>query len=403
MCRRSDRTLFRRSAGSTGFSGGHRSADAIAPAVRIASTHRRRSPRAGRPPSIVSASQPFPRRAVLCSPPGCRPDRIRSGVSWLFRHREFQHGDWAGGSKPAYSQCRRQQHHCPFLHDEVVAFEFDRAAAIDTHQNSWHAGLTDIERHSTPHALHSEMRAINKLFARDWRFCFNYWRHRLDRAQCEIDAGERLLDLQGTREAGRGVDVIPVVETKGNVAVFLNLEYDDFTADRVNSTGFYQHTLAAGRRETRQIIVRCPLRDRAQIGGGRSRFQARVNAASWSRLKNDPRLGLAGVAIRDQLSFAVGRVDLHGEHLLHIEEFQQQRKSAKPGRQSAEDLSRRLFHQLRDGAPFQWSVRDTAGVLVAIAQQPRLTDRSVTRQRRVEPVLQSPSAPKTILVDWVEV
>src|SRR5271155_3839988 len=60
---------------------------------------------------------------------------------------------------------------------------------------------------------------------------------------------------------------------------------------------------------------------------------------------------------------------------------------------------RRQLHQLSDGASFERSIGDAAGMLIAIAQQPGLPDRPVVRQRRFEPVRQTSPAPKPVLVD----
>jgi len=46
-------------------------------------------------------------------------------------------------------------------------------------------------------------------------------------ALLKIDAGQRLFDLERPALAGLGINVVPVVETKGDVAVFLNFENHD--------------------------------------------------------------------------------------------------------------------------------------------------------------------------------
>ena len=60
--------------------------------------------------------------------------------------------------------------------------------------------------------------------------------HRANRDLLEIDAGHGLLDLQRARLARFGVDVIPVVQAKRDVAVLLHLEYHD-VGERVNRPG----------------------------------------------------------------------------------------------------------------------------------------------------------------------
>ena len=98
----------------------------------------------------------------------------------------------------------------------------------------------------------------------------------------------------------------------------------------------------------------------------------------------------------------VARMDLDGEHLVRIEELEQQGKSAKASRQLSHQLLRKLIHQLADGAPFKRPIGHRLGMVFAVAQHPRLADWAVTGQRRPEQLGQPPAAPQPILIDWIE-
>jgi hypothetical protein len=79
--------------------------------------------------------------------------------------------------------------------------------------------------------------------------------------------------------------------------------------------------------------------------------QAGIDAASRSSFKNNPGFGLSGLAGRQQIGAVVGGMDLHREHLVDIEELEEQRKSAKTPRQLSHQLLGKLAHQLADGCP----------------------------------------------------
>src|ERR1035437_6479761 len=72
-----------------------------------------------------------------------------------------------------------------------------------------------------------------------------------------------------------------------------------------------------------------------------------------------------------------------------------------PG-QLSEQLFRRLLHQLTDGSPFERSIGNLAGMVIAIAQHPRLADGAIAWQRCGEQVGQTPAAPEPILIDRFE-
>ena len=64
-------------------------------------------------------------------------------------------------------------------------------------------------------------------FSRHRLDLFHHGCHRTDCALREIDAGHGLIDLQGPWLARLGIDVVPVEETKRDVAVFLHFKDHD--------------------------------------------------------------------------------------------------------------------------------------------------------------------------------
>ena len=55
---------------------------------------------------------------------------------------------------------------------------------------------------------------------------FHHRRHRTYGALRKINAGDRLIDLQRSRLARLGINVVPIVKTKRHIAVFLHFEND---------------------------------------------------------------------------------------------------------------------------------------------------------------------------------
>jgi hypothetical protein len=67
---------------------------------------------------------------------------------------------------------------------------------------------------------------------------------------------------------------------------------------------------------------------------------------------------------------------LNREHFMHIEELQQQWESLKSVGQFSQYLFGKLFQQLTDRLPFERSISYLAGVVIAVAEYPRLAHRS---------------------------
>src|SRR5258706_6087861 len=198
------------------------------------------------------------------------------------------------------------------------------------------------------------------------------------------------------------IDAIPIIEPKSNVAVFLDFEHHDAIAEGMNDASLNKNALPTLGYETGQIVIHRMLCEGAQTRSGRTRLQPGVNAARGCGFQNDPSLRFSGLALRNQIGPVVLGMHLHGQHLVHVEKFQRQRKSPESLRQLAENKVRRQFQQLSNGVAFERSIGHPAGMLVAIAQQPGFSDWSIARQGGAEPVRQTPSAPKPVLIDRYE-
>jgi hypothetical protein len=95
-------------------------------------------------------------------------------------------------------------------------------------------------------------------------------------------------------------------------------------------------------------------------------------------------------------------MNLNREPLTHIEELQQQRESGKAPGKFSQQLLRRLLHQLPDGFAFERAIGNYAGMVVAIAQQPRFADRAIAGEWSREQASKTSSTPESILVNWLE-
>src|SRR5664280_244859 len=95
-------------------------------------------------------------------------------------------------------------------------------------------------------------------------------------------------------------------------------------------------------------------------------------------------------------------MNLDGEHLARIEEFEQQREPEEVPSQFSQQLLRPLLDQLPNGPSFERSIRDKTGKVITVAQQPSLSDRAVAGQRLGKYVGQTPSTPESILIDRFE-
>src|SRR3977135_2914194 len=79
---------------------------------------------------------------------------------------------------------------------------------------------------------------------------------RHDRGDCslrKINACHRLLDLQCSMLQGLGIDLVPIIETKRDVAVFLNLKNDQ-VAQRMHGPCGDEDGIAGGWDEACEMV-----------------------------------------------------------------------------------------------------------------------------------------------------
>jgi hypothetical protein len=69
--------------------------------------------------------------------------------------------------------------------------------------------------------------------------------------------------------------------------------------------------------------------------------------------------------------------------------------------QLSQHLFGKLFQQLTDRLPFERSISYLAGMVIAVAEYPRLADRP-TRSWSGEQFRQTPASPKPVLIDRFE-
>src|SRR5271169_1406978 len=106
------------------------------------------------------------------------------------------------------------------------------------------------------------MLVVEYLLAADWRRGLDDWRSQTRGAFSVANRRHRLLDLQWTRLARLRVDVPPVVQAKGNVAIFLNLEDHDIAAERVDRPRGCEHSVSDSWRDADKVVRQSIVRER---------------------------------------------------------------------------------------------------------------------------------------------
>src|SRR6202047_3216210 len=170
----------------------------------------------------------------------------------------------------------------------------------------------------------------------------------------------------------------------------------------MNSPGPYEDTVARLWRKAGQLACDCSVLDcLPQNRCGGERPQARINASLWSLFQDHPCFGLSGITRRKKILICIGWMHLNRETLAHIEEFQQQRETTEVSRQLTQQLLRRLLQHSCDSLSLEGSIRDHAGMVVPIAQEPGFADEAA-RQWRGQQSAQTPAAPRPILIIRLE-
>src|SRR5580704_3433986 len=85
----------------------------------------------------------------------------------------------------------------------------------------------------------------------------------------------------------------------------------------------------------------------------------------------------------------------------HIEQFKQQWKPVQSARRLPQQQPRPAIEYLSERLPFELPVGDDAGVIISVAQQPRLPDRPIG-ERCGEELGKTSAAPEPILIGRLE-
>src|ERR1035441_7193822 len=195
----------------------------------------------------------------------------------------------------------------------------------------------------------------------------------------------------------------PIVKAECYIAVLLDFKDNYTAAQGVNRSSRNEYAVAWLGDDAHEVVRDGPVGKRMpQIAVSRTRFQARINAASFICLNHDPRFGLPGFPRWNQLWVRIAGMHLHGEHLVCVQKLEKQRETAEARRQLAHQLFLESLHHLSKGLPCQRSIRNHALVVRTVAEHPCFTDGSVPRKRCGEQIGQPPAAPQPILVDRLE-
>ena len=194
-----------------------------------------------------------------------------------------------------------------------------------------------------------------------------------------INASERLIDLQRPMLACLGIDMIPVVKTKGHVAVLLYFKNYN-VVQGVDGSRLHQDSVARLWREVRQVVLNFPVcNSAAKIIRRGAGLQAGVDTAFGIRFQDYPRFGFSSLPRRNQFKMRIRGMDLDGQSLAYIEKLQQQRKSGKLPSQPSHELVRPLVQQFFDGFSLERPVGDEARMVVAVAQDPGFSNWAISR------------------------
>jgi hypothetical protein len=96
----------------------------------------------------------------------------------------------------------------------------------------------------TEQSPHPEWFAVKEPFSLNRHVCLHAGRDQATVARSKIDARKRLIDLKRSRLSGLCVDMSPIVETECHVAVLLNLEDNNITAQSVNRSRGNEYSIA---------------------------------------------------------------------------------------------------------------------------------------------------------------
>ena len=194
---------------------------------------------------------------------------------------------------------------------------------------------------------------------------------------------------------------VPVEDPVCRVAVLLDLHDQIPRADRVDAPARDEHRLPAVRRQRVDQLRHAAFRERPlEVPARHPPLQPRVEVAVQQRIEQIPhlRLRLAAQPRRHRR----GRMHLHREPVLRIEDLAQQRKARQLRQPRAEHLRAMLRPQLIQRAAAQRPLMHYALRILAIHQLPGFPDARGVRQTFAQQRLQAASAPDALHEERLE-
>ncbi len=125
----------------------------------------------------------------------------------------------------------------------------DVSRTLEADQHAGHIRRADGKGRLAAQAPHAELVTLEESLAPYRRGRLDHGSYRAERTLREVKAGQRLFDLECSRLPGLWVNMAPVVQAKGDVAVLLYLEHHDVATERVHRPGRQEDAVAGLRRE----------------------------------------------------------------------------------------------------------------------------------------------------------
>ena len=142
-----------------------------------------------------------------------------------FRQRNIQKSRDTVRPAGACADLRGQEQHVTFAEGVLAAGVLELTAAREAYQGPRHSRFANYKQGVCNDPSHIEVITMNELLPQHWRGLFRGRRHRGYGTLLEVNAGYRLIHLQGPPFACPGIEMVPVVETKRDVAIVLDFKY----------------------------------------------------------------------------------------------------------------------------------------------------------------------------------
>ena len=156
---------------------------------------------------------------------------------------KFQQADGTTRSAQTRSDHGRQKQHIAFADGMIGAIVLHLTFAGDAHEHTRPPLDADSKWRFRVESPQPKMFTVKEPLAQHRLCLFHHRHHRTNRTLRKINAGHRLVNLQWSRLAGLGINMVPVVKTKCHVAILLHFK-NHHVAQRVNGPGRYENSVA---------------------------------------------------------------------------------------------------------------------------------------------------------------